>query len=91
MKDFISKQVVVVNEFGLHARAASQFVKLAGRFKADIFIEKGGIKINGKSIMGILMLAAAKGSRLTILTRGEDADMAMHALVKLVKNKFNEE
>ena len=81
----------VENRLGLHARAASQFVLLANRFKSEIFVEKNGKEVNGKSIMGLMMLAAAKGSKLTIRAEGEDAREAVERLGALIQSKFGEE
>ena len=89
--DFLRREVEITNKLGLHARAASQFVNLAGKFQADIQVEKDGVRTNGKSIMGILMLAAAKGSRLVLRARGADAAAALEALSELIENRFNEE
>ena len=85
-----SRDVVVRNRQGIHARPSSQFVKLAGRFACDVFIEKDGELINGKSIMGLLMLAAGPGSRLRIICEGEGAQAALEDLVALVDSGFGE-
>ncbi len=83
--------VTIVNELGLHARAATKFVQLASKYPCDVFVEKDGQEVNGKSIMGVLMLVAARGSRITIRTRGEQAHEAGEQLVDLVvKQKFGE-
>jgi phosphocarrier protein HPr len=74
----------IKNELGMHARAATKFVQLANRFKSDVSIEKDGQEVNGKSIMGVLMLAAAKGTRILVKCQGEDAGTALAALVQLV-------
>jgi len=79
------------NKLGLHARAAALLVKTANHFIADVMIEKDGIEVNGKSIMGILMLAAPKGTRITLKMAGKDAGQAMEALGQLIENKFDEE
>ncbi len=79
------------NKLGLHARAAALLVKTANHFAAEVTIEKDGIEVNGKSIMGILMLAASKGTRITLKTEGEDAREAIRALGQLIEDKFNEE
>ncbi|OGP79955.1 MAG: phosphocarrier protein HPr [Deltaproteobacteria bacterium RBG_16_49_23] len=79
------------NKLGLHARAAALLVKTANRFVSDVSIEKDGLEVNGKSIMGILMLAAAKGTRITLKVEGKDAEQAVHILGKLFENKFGEE
>jgi phosphocarrier protein HPr len=79
------------NRLGLHARAAALLVKTANRFSAEVTLEKDGVEVNGKSIMGILMLAASKGTKITLKAEGKDATHAMQALGKLIENKFNEE
>jgi phosphocarrier protein HPr len=82
---------MIMNELGLHARAATRFVQTANRFTADIEVEKDGQKVNGKSIMGVLMLVAAKGSSITIRGSGDDAEQAIDALGSLIRNKFDED
>jgi phosphocarrier protein len=79
------------NKLGLHARAAALLVKAANHFGADITIEKDGIEVNGKSIMGILMLAASKGTKITLTIEGKDEVEALRVLGQLIDNKFNEE
>jgi phosphocarrier protein len=79
------------NKLGLHARAAALLVKTANRFVSDILIEKDSLEVNGKSIMGILMLAAAKGSKITLKVEGKDALQAIQTLGKLIENKFGED
>jgi phosphocarrier protein HPr len=79
------------NRLGLHARAAALLVKTANHFLADVIVEKDGVEVNGKSIMGILMLAASKGTKITLKAEGKDAAQAMQALGKLIENKFGEE
>lgn len=86
-----TKELTVVNKLGIHARPAALFVKTANRFACDIFVEKDGEKINGKSIMGLMMLAAGPGSKLTILASGADAPQAIAEIEALVKRKFDEE
>jgi len=86
----VTAKVEIVNELGLHARAAANFVKVANNFSAEITVEKNGVSANGKSIMGVMMLAAAKGSTLTITAEGEDAKESLKALTELVENKFGE-
>ena len=83
--------VTIVNVYGLHARPAAEFVKLANRFRSEILVKKGDLEVNGKSIMGVMMLAAEKGSQLAIRASGEDAEEAVRALVKLVADGFGEE
>ena len=79
------------NRLGLHARAAALLVKTANRFTAEITIEKDGLEVNGKSIMGILMLAASKGSKITLKVEGKDSIQALQTIGKLIENKFGEE
>ncbi len=79
-----------MNRAGMHARPAAEFVKLAGGFAANVTIEKDGLKVNGKSIMGVLMLAAEQGSTLKLTASGEDAEAAVEALADLVKRGFEE-
>ena len=86
-----TRQFVIRNELGLHARAAAAFVKIANRYRSDIFVSKESIKVNGKSIMGVLMLAAAKGMTIDIEADGDDAQDALDALGKLIEEKFGEE
>jgi len=87
----ITKDIVIDNRHGLHARPAALFVKTANRFQAEIWIEKEGERVNGKSIMGLMMLAAGKGSTLSLIADGEDADELVKALEELVKSGFGEE
>jgi phosphocarrier protein HPr len=87
----IRQEVEVINTLGLHARPAAWFVKVAAPYASDVFIEKDGVKINGKSIMGVMMLAAEKGSKLTIVVDGPDENEVIEKLVELFKNKFYEE
>ncbi len=79
------------NRLGLHARAAALLVKTANRFVSEITLEKDGLEVNGKSIMGILMLAASKGTRITLKVDGKDSVDAIQALGELIENKFGEE
>jgi phosphocarrier protein HPr len=80
----------IVNPLGLHARPAAEFVKLASRFRADIYVEKDGMEVNGKSIMGVMTLAAECGSTIGIRASGDDAAAALAALVDLVARGFDE-
>ena len=86
----IKKEVVIKNELGLHARPAALFVQTANKFFSDIIVEKNGEKINGKSIMGLMMLAAEKGSTITLDIEGEDAVEAARALEELLTSNFGE-
>lgn len=85
-----SKDIIIVNKLGLHARAAAKFVQQASRFNSEIHISRDGRKVNGKSIMGIMMLAASKGTTITLITEGEDEHEAMQALETLINNRFDE-
>ena len=84
------RSFTIVNALGLHARAAAQLVQVANRFRAEIHVEKDGMQVNGKSIMGVLTLAAAKGSSIIVKVEGEDAEHAMLALAKVIENGFGE-
>jgi phosphocarrier protein len=86
-----SKTFSIGNELGLHARAAAQFVKIASRYASEITVEKDSREVNGKSIMGILMLAAAKGSKILVKASGPDAGAALNAIEELIRNKFGEQ
>jgi len=85
------KTLKLKNKLGMHARAAAAFVKIAHQFKADIFIERNGQTVNGKSILGILAIACPHGGMLTLRAEGEDALAAMEQLEKLIENKFGED
>lgn len=89
--EFVTKEITIANKLGIHARPAAMFVKTANRFACDVFVEKDGEKINGKSIMGLMMLAAGPGSRLKLHVRGADAPSAIAELEALVQRKFDEE
>jgi phosphocarrier protein len=87
----LSQEMVILNRYGLHARPASKFVKLASRFKSSIYVEKDGEEVNGKSIMGLMMLAAGEGSHILVKATGPDAREALDELQKLVDEKFGED
>src|SRR5438034_9748725 len=88
----MTKDFLVVNKLGIHARPAALFVKTANRFTCEIFVEKDGEKVNGKSIMGLMMLAAGPGSKLTVHAEGDDAAKAVNDLeILVVRRKFDEE
>lgn len=89
--EFLTKELTIANKSGMHARPAAMFVKIATRFGCDIFVEKDGEKINGKSIMGLMMLAAGPGSKVTLHVKGDDAHAAINELENLVNRKFDEE
>jgi phosphocarrier protein HPr len=87
----IEKEVTIINRLGLHARPAAMFVRIASRFRSEVWVSKEGEQINGKSIMGLMMLAAGQGSKLLIKCEGPDAEKAMEELEELIQKKFNEE
>src|SRR6266571_5050824 len=87
----MTKDFLVPNKLGIHARPAAMFVKTANRFSCDIFVEKDGERVNGKSIMGLMMLAAGPGSKLTIHATGHDASQALAEIATLIENKFDED
>ncbi len=87
----MTKDLRVSNKLGIHARPAAMFVKTANRFSCEIFVEKDGEKVNGKSIMGLMMLAAGPGSKLTVHAQGQDASQALAELGTLIQRKFDEE
>src|SRR5215470_14617214 len=87
----MTKEFTVINKLGVHARPAALFVKTANRFTCDIFVEKDGEKVNGKSIMGLMMLAAGPGSKLKVHADGPDAAKALGELEELLKRKFDED
>ena len=86
----IERQVEIVNPQGFHARPAAEFVRLAASFRCDLRLEKDGVEVNAKSILGVLMLAAEKGSQLMIRAKGDDADDALTALGDLIAGGFEE-
>src|SRR5436309_9866278 len=85
------KEITVVNRLGLHARPAALFVKIASRFRADVWVKKENEEVNGKSIMGLMMLAAGQGSKLRVRCEGPDAARALEEIEALVNAKFNED
>lgn len=85
-----SREVEIVNKLGLHARASAKLTQTAGQFAAEVWLTRNGRRVNAKSIMGVMMLAAGLGSRVAIETEGADADAALEAVVKLVADKFGE-
>ncbi len=82
--------LLIQNQLGLHARPAALFVQMANRFKSEIEVQKGRTKVNGKSIMGIMTLAAGRGSQITIRAKGPDAPRAITALTKFIRGNFGE-
>ena len=87
----IARSVTITNRLGLHARAATRLVNCASEFEAEILIRKGTRTVNGKSIMGVLTLAAATGTEITIEADGEDETSAMKAVIQLISNRFGED
>jgi phosphocarrier protein len=87
----VERTIPIVNKLGLHARAAAKLVTLASKFEADVRIRKDGREVSGKSIMGVMMLAAAKGSEITLVAEGSDAAQALDELTRLVADRFGEE
>ena len=87
----LTKELTIANKLGIHARPAALFVKTASRFACDIHVEKDGERVNGKSIMGLMMPAAGPGSKLTLEATGHDATAAVAAIEELIKQKFNED
>ncbi len=87
----LTREFTILNKLGIHARPAALFVKTANRFASDIFVEKGGEKVNGKSIMGLLMLTAGPGTKLTVHAQGPDANAAIGEIEALIKRKFDED
>lgn len=86
----INGTVTIANRLGMHARPSAMFVQHAEKFKSEIFIEKDGLKVNGKSILGVMMLAAEKGSEIIIYAEGDDEKKALKVLIDLVKDGFGE-
>lgn len=87
----IKKDIMIINKLGMHARAAAKFVSLASTFNSQIELEKGSRKVNGKSIMGVMMLAASKGSTVTLYADGKDEGNAAARLENLINDRFGEE
>ena len=86
-----TSEVVIENRNGLHARPAAMFVKISSRYRAEVWVEKDGERVNGKSIMGLMMLAAGKGSKLQVIAEGQDADKAIAEIKNLIETRFGED
>ena len=84
------REIEIVNKLGLHARAAAKLTQLAARFASDVDVMRNGRKVNAKSIMGVMMLAAGKGSKITLEVAGPDEEQAMEALCALINDRFGE-
>ena len=87
----LQKEFTISNKMGMHARPAAQFVKRASKYQCDVWVEKDDEPVNGKSIMGVLLLVAAQGSEITIHCDGSDAKLCLQALTELVDDKFGED
>jgi phosphocarrier protein len=90
-KQIAQRELVVINKLGIHARPAALFVKVANRFNCNILVTKDGEQVNGKSIMGLMMLAAGPGSKLLVTCEGEDCHQALEEIEALVNRKFDEQ
>ncbi|HSW53206.1 MAG TPA: HPr family phosphocarrier protein [Sulfuricaulis sp.] len=84
------RKLIIINKLGMHARASAKFVSLAAEFNAEITLQRNGQQVNGKSIMGIMMLAAAKGAEIEVCADGKDEKKAVEALAELINNRFGE-
>jgi phosphocarrier protein HPr len=89
--DSAAQKVLVINERGLHARAATKLVQLAAKYPCEVLLDKDGHEVNGKSIMGVLMLVASKGTTLTVKAKGDRAQEAVDEIIKLINDKFGED
>ena len=87
----IEKEITIINRLGLHARPAAMFVRISSRYRSEVWVEKEGEQINGKSIMGLMMLAAGQGSKLRVRAEGPDAAQAIQEIEELIQSRFNEE
>ncbi len=86
----IEREIEIINKLGLHARASTKLTQAAGQFNSEVWIEHNGRRVNAKSIMGVMMLAASKGSKITVATNGADEQPALEAMTALINNKFGE-
>ncbi len=86
----LQQEVEIINKLGLHARASAKLTEVAGRFKSSVWVSRNGRRVNAKSIMGVMMLAAAKGSTLLVETEGPDEQEALAAVTRLIANRFEE-
>ncbi len=87
----IEKEITIINRLGMHARPAAMFVRAASRYRCEVWVKKGDEEINGKSIMGLMMLAAGQGSKLRIRCEGPDAEKALEEIEQLINARFNED
>ncbi len=86
----IQRELTIINKLGLHARAASKLVNLCSQFASEVFLERNGNRVNAKSIMGVMMLAASQGSELTLEVDGDDEQACADAIAELIENRFDE-
>ncbi|HKA38765.1 MAG TPA: HPr family phosphocarrier protein [Burkholderiales bacterium] len=86
----LQREVEIINKLGLHARASAKLTQVAGQFKANVWVTRNGRRVNAKSIMGVMMLAAAQGSTLMVETEGSDEGQAMEAIIRLIAGRFEE-
>lgn len=86
----VSQQITIINKLGLHARAASKLVNQASQFECEIYIDRNGNRVNAKSIMGVMMLAASKGTEIILQAEGSDEQACLNAVVELINNRFDE-
>ena len=86
----LQREVEIINKLGLHARASARLTQVAGRFKANVWLGRNGRRVNAKSIMGVMMLAAAMGSKIVVETEGPDEEQAMEAVTRLIAARFEE-
>jgi phosphocarrier protein HPr len=87
----LQREVEIINKLGLHARASAKLTQVAGRYKAKVWLGRNGRRVNAKSIMGVMMLAAAKGSKVVVETEGPDEEQAMDAITRLIAGRFEED
>ena len=87
----LQQEVEIINRLGLHARASARLTQTAGQFRSEVWLTRNGRRVNAKSIMGVMMLAAAKGTRIVVETQGPDEAEAMQAIESLIGNRFGEE
>jgi phosphocarrier protein HPr len=87
----LQREVEIINRLGLHARASARLTQVAARYKANVWLGRNGRRVNAKSIMGVMMLAAAKGSTVVVETDGPDEEQAMEAITKLIATRFDED
>ena len=87
----LQREVEIVNRLGLHARASAKLTQIAGQFESDVWVSRNGRRVNAKSIMGVMMLAAAQGTKVILETNGADEEQAMQAVIQLIARRFDEE